>query len=283
MNITLRLDRLIPLLTLILAGFGIIFLLDAGPTQVVFNLGGDLPKIAVVWPLVLLVSLLAGVGVEFLLRAHPRFKRSMLTSIHIGPFEGAALLPWWILPALTPAAVFAFFRLFRGQYGSAARLGALIATGLILILLYVAQHGLLFGTASQQTAARTTQTIVAYGLAFAVFAAVASSHYRTLYAACVLVPVVTLLSYHLLHEQHQHAWTLALRIAFALVGSYWVLGFWSARFLLNAAALLLIFYAVTGSLQHADENGIPRHVLAEYGLIVLVGLLVLGIAAFGRH
>ncbi len=274
-----RLDRLMPLLTLILAGFGVIFLLDAGPTQAVFNLGGDLPKISVAWPLVLLLSLLAGMGGEFVVRAHQRFTRSMLTPVHVGPFDWAALLPLWILPALTPTAAFAFFRLFRGEYGIVTYLGVLVATGVLLILLYVTQHGLLLGTRAQQAAAGITQTIVAYGLAFAIFAAVAFNQYRTLYAACLLLPTVTLLGYHLLHE-HPHAWILALLVACILVESYWVLGFWPARFLLNAAALLLIFYGATGSLQQADESGIPRQVVTEYGLIVLVGLLVLGLAAF---
>lgn len=276
---TPRLDRIVPLLTLILAGLGVVFLLDAGPTGAVFNLGGDLPKIPIAWPLVLVLALLAAVGVEWILRAHPRFNRRMLTPVRWGRIDTDLLLPLWILPGLTPAAIFAFFRLFRGQFGTEAYLGVLLGTGLLLIVAYVAQHALLFGTPSQQATARTTMTTLAYILAFAIFAAVAFNRYRTLYSAFLIIPSVTMLSYELLRHEQPRAGLLAGLVALVLVESYWVLNYWPARFLLNAAALLLIFYSTIGVLAASDSHGLRRKVLVEYGGLLLVGLLVLGIAS----
>ncbi|GAC1651750.1 MAG: hypothetical protein NVS4B8_26800 [Herpetosiphon sp.] len=135
-----RFERLVPLLTLILGGLGIVFLLDVSPTGTVFNLGSDLPVIPVAWPLVLLLSLLAGAGVEFIIRAHPRFQRRMLTHLSVGGRVLELLLPMWIMPAMTPAAVFAFFRLFRGELGSIAYLGILVGTGFLLLGIYIEQH-----------------------------------------------------------------------------------------------------------------------------------------------
>ncbi len=93
---TPRLDRLVPLLTLLLAGLGIVFLLDASPTGAVFNFGGDLPRLPVAWPLVAVLAALAGAGVEFVVRAHPRFTRRSLTAVRLGRWRADLLAPLWI-------------------------------------------------------------------------------------------------------------------------------------------------------------------------------------------
>ncbi|GAC1353723.1 MAG: hypothetical protein NVSMB42_10310 [Herpetosiphon sp.] len=228
--------------------------------------------------MVLLLSLLAGAGVEFIIRAHPRFQRRMLTHLSVGGRVLELLLPMWIMPAMTPAAVFAFFRLFRGELGSIAYLGILVGTGFLLLGIYIEQHRLLLGTAAQQNNARSALTVIAYLLAFAIFAAVAFSRYRTLYSGILLVPTVASLSYLLLAQQRSH-WTFAWVNALVLVEWYWILNFWPIGFLLDGAMLLLAFYILTGLEQHATENRLPRRVLLEYTALALLGMGVLLAAA----
>ncbi len=184
------------------------------------------------------------------------------------------------LPALTPPAVFAFFRLFRGDFGTAAYLGVLVGTGALLLAVYTLQHAMLFGTTPQYAAARTALGVVAYLLAFGVFAAVAFNRYRTLYSALLILPTATLLGYDLLRRRRRHPWLAAWVLAVGMVEAYWVLGFWPAPFLLNAAALLVVFYGASGVLQHSEEGQISRAVLVEYGLLVIGGLALLGVAGF---
>lgn len=276
---TPRLDRLIPLLTLILAGLGLVFLLDAAAAAAVFNLGGDLPRIPVAWPLVALLGGLAGAGVEWLMRSHPRWSPRLTVPLRIGGRTVEGLWPWWILPALTPPAVFAFCRLFRGSFGIATYVGVLIGTGGLLALIYVWQHRLLLAPPEARGGAAVGLHVVAFALAFAIFAAVTYNRYRTLYAAVLLVPSITLLGYDLLRGAVATPWRIAAALGLVLLEGYWLLGYWPAPFLLNAAALLLVFYAAIGILRNSPREGMPRAVLIEYGTLTVGGLVALAIAA----
>lgn len=275
-----RYERIVPLLTLVVAGLGVVFVLDAGAAPPALNLGPGLPLISLSWVVVALIALVAGAGAEMIVRSHPRFSPNWLTPVRLGRlFNADLLLRLWILPGLTPVAIFAFFRLWGGALATAAYLLVLLVTGAVLLLVFVEQQRVLVGGRTEKQTATTRLAVVAYVLAFAIFAAVAFNRYRTLYAGALLLPSTLLLAYDLLRARTARPWPAAAAIALVAVESYWALSYWPAPFLLVGAALLVIFYTAVGLAQSADERGLQRPALVEYGSLALVALAALAVAA----
>ena len=275
-----RYDRIVPLVTMILVGLGIAFILDAGPARPVILLGADLPSIGVSWLILAIIALVAGLGTEFVIRGHPRFTHRWLTPVRLGRNATVELLlPFWTLPALTPVAVFAFFRLFGGALAYGAYLLVLFISGALLLIIFAAQHRVLTLPRDALAPARGILASVAYLLFFAICAAVEFNRYRTLFAAFLLFPSALLLGYDLLRTRLPRPWPVAAAVALGVVQAYWALAYWPAPFLLNGAGLLVIFYAAIGLAQASTGHGISRAALREYGLLAGGALLALALAA----
>lgn len=283
-----RFDRIVPLVTLVLVGLGVVFLLELNTELLVVNLGQGLPQISVAWALVWLLALVTGIGVELVARAQPQLHTSgWVTTVALGQRRLELALPLWSIPMLTPVAIFAFFRLFRGVLQTNAYLLVLVATFVLLLVVLSAQHYLIGGNERSRQVARTVLNIVAYLLAFAIFSVVTFNRYRTLYAIALVAPSALLLAADLLRGRVRASWTVAATIALLMIQSYWALSFWPTGYLLYSAALLVIFYAMIGLSQAASDDarrsvgapvGLTRRAVLEYGLLVVVALLALALA-----
>lgn len=287
-----RFDRIVPLITLVLTGLGVVFLIELNAQPLVVNLGADLPQFSVAWPLLGVLALLTGLGVELVARAAPQLPTSgWVSRLSLGQRSIELAWPLWIIPALTPIAIFAFFRLFRGVLQTNAYLLVLVATFVLLLLVLSAQHYLIVGTPRAKQIARSILSVVAYVLAFGLFSAVAFAfnQYRALYAFGLVFPSVFLLSADLLRGRVQALWTTAAVIALLLIESYWVINYWPASYLLTSVTLLTIFYVVIGLAQYtmrfsgtkraAGDDGLESRAIVEYGLlgVVLIVLIVVAI------
>jgi hypothetical protein len=261
-----RYDRMIPLVTMIMVGLGIVFVLDAGGTSNALGLPADLPPIGLSWLALAVVAIVAGAGTEIVRRGDTGAGRPLMPAS-------------WILPALTPIAVFAFFRLFGSSLAYGVYLVVLLVTGATLMVIYAALYRTLSGDRQAAAFARTRLDLVAFALAFAIFAAVEFTRYRTLYAAALLFPSALLLAYDLLRAQARQAWSIAVVVAVGAVEAYWALSYWLAPFLLNGAALLVIFYAAVGLARTAGEQGITYRSLREYGMLAALSLSALAVAS----
>ncbi|HEX6287569.1 MAG TPA: hypothetical protein VFZ66_00185 [Herpetosiphonaceae bacterium] len=283
-----RFDRIVPLVTLVLVGLGVVFLLELNTELLVVNVGGSLPSFSVAWALISVLALVTGIGVELIARAHSRIYTSgWMTTVALGQRRLELALPLWIVPALTPIAMFAFFRLFKGGLQTNAYLLVLVATAVLLLLVLTAQHYLIEGDESARKIARNVQSVVAYVLIFAIFSVITFNRYRTLYALLLVFPSTLLLAADLLRNRVPALWLAASGIALVLIESYWALNYWPASFWLNSAALLVIFYVLVGLVQGASEAaherapeqaGLTRRVLWEYGLLGTGALIALAIA-----
>lgn len=282
-----RFDRIVPLVTLILVGLGIVFLLELNTNLLVVNLGDELPQVSVAWALVALLALVTGIGVELVARGYPQIHLSgWMTTIRLGQRQLELALPLWSVPMLTPVAIFAFFRLFRGVLQTNAYLLVLVATFVLLLTVLTAQHYLISGSGPSQQSARSVLNIVAYTLAFAIFSVVTFNRYRTLYAIALVVPSVVLLAGDLLRGRVKAPWTIAAVIALLMVESYWAFSFWPTGFLLYSAALLVVFYVSIGLAQVASEAyggaegnaSLTRRAMLEYGLLGTGALIALALA-----
>lgn len=286
-----RFDRIVPLITLVLLGFGVVFLLELNTELLVINLGEGLPSFSVAWALIAGLALVTGIGVELVARAEPElFASGWTTQLQVRGRQLDLALPLWSLPMLTPVAVFAFFRLFRGVLATNAYLLVLMATFALLMLVLTAQHYLIGGTPAGRATARTVLTVIAYILAFAIFSAVAftRNQYRTLYALMLVFPSTLLLAADLLRG-HVHAlWPTAVTIAVVMVEGYWAINFWPVSFWLVSVGLLVIFYCAVGLAQAANDpaqaqrgadRGLTRHAVVEYGVVGMGAFVALVIAA----
>jgi hypothetical protein len=272
----------------VLVGLGVVFLLELNTQLLVVNLGENLPTFSIAWPLIGVLALVTGIGVELIARTHPQIYSSgwMLTfTIRQRVIELA--LPLWIVPALTPIAMFAFFRLFKGGLQTNAYLLVLLATAVLLLLVLAAQHYLIEGDQQARKTARTVQSVVAYALMFAILSVITFNRYRTLYALILVFPSTLLLAADLLRNRVSALWLTASGVALVLVECYWALNYWPSSFWLNSAALLVIFYVLVGLIQGVSEAtseqeparlGLSRRVLLEYGLVGSGALIALAIA-----
>lgn len=284
-----RFDRIVPLVTLVLVGLGVVFLLELNTQFLVVNLGENLPTFSIAWLLIGVLALVTGIGVELIARTYSRLYASgWVTSIGVGQRVIELALPLWIVPALTPIAMFAFFRLFKGGLQTNAYLLVLVATALLLLVLLTAQHYLIEGDEQSRRTARNVQSVAAYALMFAIFSVITFNRYRTLYALLLVFPSTLLLAADLLRNRVPALWLTAAGVALVLVESYWALNYWPSSFWLNSAALLVVFYVLIGLIQGASESavdaqepvhvGLTRRVLLEYGLLGSGALIALAIA-----
>lgn len=281
-----RFDRIIPLITLILVGLGVVFLLELNRDQLIFNVGAGLPTFSIAWGLIGVLAMVTGIGVELVARGYPQIYTSgWHSSIALGGRRIELALPLWSLPMLTPIAIFAFFRLFRGVLQYNAYLLVLVATFGLLLLVLSAQHYLIAGSPTLRRFARSALAVIAYALAFAIFSAVTFNRYRTLYAVALVFPSSLLLAADLLRGRVAALWPTAGVIALALVQCYWTLNYWPVPYLFVSAALLVIFYVLIGlaqttsgqALQQADRStaGLTRRAIAEYGAVGMIALLAI--------
>lgn len=278
-----RFDRIIPLVTLVLVGLGVVFLLELNTSQRVINPGSGLPRFSVAWALMGALALLTGTGVELVARSATRLDRSgWLSALQIGSRRFELALPLWSLPILTPVAAFAFFRLFRERLATNAYLLVLLTTAVLLIAVLVAQHYLIDGSEGQRRSARVVLGVIAYALAFAIFSAVAFTRYRTLYAIALIFPSALLLAADLLRGRVPALWSVAAVVALVTVEVYWTLNAWPVPFLLNSTALLIVFYVLIGIAQTSTTGlgarpvaALRRQALLEYGVVGVVAFVAL--------
>jgi hypothetical protein len=279
-----RFDRIVPLLTLVLVGLGVVFLLELNTDLLLVHLGEDLPSFSAAWLLLGALALVTGIGVELIARAQDRLYTSGWTTtltLRGRPVELA--LPLWSVPILTPIAIFAFFRLFKGALATNAYLIVLLVTGILLTVVLVTQHYLISGREDQRRVARAVLVVIAYALAFAVFSAVTFNRYRTLYAVALIFPSTLLLAADILRGRVGALWIVAAVIAGLMVESYWALSYWPASFLVVSVTLLVVFYLLIGLAQAAvaDRDGtlrLSRRGLMEYGVVGTIAVIALVIA-----
>ncbi len=284
-----RFDRIVPLVTLVLVGLGVVFLLELNTDLLLVELGDNLPSFSVAWALIAALALITGVGVELIARGEPHlYSSGWLAELSIGQRRLELGLPLWSVPMLTPVAIFAFFRLFRGALVTNAYLLVLVATGILLSVVLTAQHYLVEGNPSAQQVARNILTVVAYALSFALFSAVTFNRYRTLYAIGLIFPSTLLLAGDLLRGRVPALWTNAGVIALVIIEAYWTLNYWPAPFWFNSVALLVVLYVLVGMAQTAAQTaspgvtggpGLTRAGLIEYGLVGGGAMVALAVAA----
>lgn len=271
-----RYDRIVSLVLVVLLGLAVILLIDINPNILRARLGGDLPTITVSWLLIATLVLLTSAGADLLVRAHPQMQSYNFPQIRLGRSRIEIAPGFWILPAFSIVAPFAFFRIFYPTAPGSALVLALVVAGGLLLTVLIGQFFALERDPQVRQPARLTLQIVSYVLAYGCFSAILFARMRTLYSASLIAFCATLLAYEILRWQPQtRRIGLAALVGVVLAEATWALNYWPATFMLSGAVLLILFYVMVGLLAHYAAGTLQRRVWLEYGTLAGVLLAIL--------
>ena len=214
--------------------------------------------------ILLLTTALVALGADGIIRSYPS-----------GVFRDVAdTAPYLLLPVLLALGAGLFFEDTATGYWvwpAAAASAILMAT--VLYGQYVSVNPL----APAYPLARFMLTVITYLTAFAFYAVVYSFGIGLLPAAAVVGLVSVLLANDILREAETNPWrTLVYAAAIGLVvaEARWSLHFLPLEGFLAGVFLLLAFYVSTGLVHHTLIGNLTRPIVAEFGGVTLVGLLV---------
>ena len=264
-----RYDRIVSLVLLVLLGLAVVFLIDINPNILRARLGGDLPVITLSWVLIASLVVITITGADLFIRSHPQMQTRSLPVVNLGLVRFEIAPGFWILPAFSIVAPFAFFRLFSPLLQMTAAIVAVVAAGGLLLAALLCQHYALDRRREARHAARLGLQTITLLLAFSLFSATYYARLRFLYSGALIGATGALLAYALLQwaPHYQGLAVLSAMVGLTLAEATWALNYWAASFLLGGALLLVIFYVAVGLLQNHLEGTLSRRIYWEYGLI----------------
>ena len=221
------------------------FLIFGSPLTV--NLSGATLIVA------LLVALTCA-GAEVMARAHPW--------LHDAPLAYTAI--FWPLPAFVTLTA---AMLVPTLYGRPVWLLGLALTFVVLAAVLLGQYQAIDPDTRYYDRARLLLTLIAYGAAFFLYAAVSAAHMRSLVSAPALLGVSVVLGLTLLRgaaDEWRRAWVYALACGLVVGELTWTLNYWAIGALGTAALLLLAFYILTGMAQQALQGRLTRRLTLEF-------------------
>jgi hypothetical protein len=216
----------------------------------------------------LMAVLLLGItcaGTDTIVRSHPTARR----------IEARYSFVTWTLPGLT---VLLATVLLPKAPTQAYRLAGYVLTGLILILVISAEYYTVDPADKLYLPARLSLNGWAYLLALVVFVLIYSAKARSLISATGVTLVSTLLALEFLRSAGRGFGRTALYAFIAGLSTgeiIWAMNYWRISGTTGGLILLLGFYAFTGLANQQLQGRLTRRVLIEYGLVALLGLVVL--------
>jgi hypothetical protein len=220
----------------------------------------------------LMAALLVGItcaGTDAIVRSHPTARR----------IEARYSFVTWTLPALT--VLLATVLLPRAPT-PLYRIGGLVLTGLVLILVISAEYTTVDPEDSRFPIARLGLNGWAYLLALVIYVLIYALKARSLLSATAVMLVSSLLALEFLRSAGQGFARTALYALIAGLSTaeiIWAMNYWRASGITGGLLLLLGFYVATGLANQQLQGRLTRRVVVEYGAVALVGLAVL--IAFG--
>ncbi len=217
---------------------------------------------------VLMAALLVGItcaGTEAIVRSHPTAQR----------IEARYSFVTWTLPGLT---VLLATVLLPQAPTRLYQMAGFVLTGLILILVISAEYYTVDPAGRGYLGARLSLNAWAYFLALVIFVLIYSAKARSLISATGVAVVSTLLALEFLRSAGRDFGRTALYAAIAGLCTgeiIWAMNYWRISGVTGGLILLLGFYVATGLANQQLQGRLTRRVLVEYGLVALVGLVVL--------
>jgi hypothetical protein len=217
------------------------------------------------WLLVTLMVALVCTGTNLILHDHPHLKEDTGRPIYVS----------WILPGVL-AGLFAYL-LARAPTWP-LWIGGLILVGIGISLTISAEYTAVSPDAPGYPLARLGLNVLAYLLAFALFAIVYNTRSRSLVTATLTLFTATLLALDLLSVadvQFGRVLLFAGIVGLITGESTWALNYWQISAWAGGLFLLLIFYiAVNVAHQHLLER-LSGAILVEFAIVAVIVLTII--------
>jgi hypothetical protein len=210
------------------------------------------------------------IGTDSLVRAHPKHYLHDVTQS----------LFFWILPALIALGAALFLRLFGGGLPV---VGGLALAAVLLTLVMLAEYLSVDPREPAFAVARLALNLATYLAAFSLFTAIYATKERSLYTATTATLVSTLLAIELYRSADappRRTWLYAIITGLMIGEVTWGLNYWPIGGLAGGVILLLVFYAISGLVQHHLLGRLNRNVLVEFGVVGAAGMLILANSNF---
>ncbi len=221
--------------------------------------------------LLLLVTVFVALGTDGIVRTHPRsvFRDAIDTAPHL------------VVPAVA-ALAFGFF-LEDTVEGYWSLLAALVA-GVVMAGVIYAEYLSAGGEGELQAAGRFGLNVVTYLSAFALYAVFYGFEVDLLPAAVCVGLVSAVLGAEILHapetmqvgiaQASLRALGFAVATGLIVAEARWALYFTPLDGFLAAVFLLLVFYVVTGLMQHYLMGHLSRSVIVEFAMVASLGVVM---------
>jgi hypothetical protein len=211
------------------------------------------------------LATLVSAGVDATLQRHPRYRRSEIAFVPL----------FWALPA---ALVFAALVTVRAMPWWGYRVVTVVAAGAGLAAIAQAQYHTIDPDDPHARTARATLNMIAYVVAFLLYAYFYSSRDRTLFAALGVAATGMLVSLEMLRNSPETAWRTWIYAALSgvVMGEFaWALNYWSSEARAGGAVLLIVYYALSGVAQQHLWGRLTRRIVFEYAALGSAGLMIL--------
>jgi hypothetical protein len=266
--LTVNRGRLSVLVALVILSFALLPLIETpAPASVGTSFLGTPLRLdfAGATPVLLLVTVLTCAGVDQLLRDHPRVRRG----------EVPRTLAYLILPAVT---VIVAAQLLVSITDTLLWILGLIATAVILWLTILAEYAVIDPEGPRASRSRLFLTGLNYVLAVLLFGLIWNTRARSSISATLTFLAAGSLAFDQLYAtgaRLSRVFMFSLCIALVLAEGNWAINYWRSNVLIAALAQLLAFYALIGLAGQHLHDRINRRVLIEFGVVMLIALLLL--------
>ncbi len=268
-SVTVPLDRLSILISVVLVGLTLSLLLDLPTRPFDFSFLGSRATILFsgTWLFALLLTALTAAGVESIMRAHPRVLLSetrytaILWVLPCTLAMGAGI----IVPALPPGRIYA--------------LAGIILTGALLALVILGEYYTIDLSHPAYSFARLGLNLATYLIALLLFGAIYALKVRSVLSAPVIAVGAGLLALELLRGSEadvRRTWIYAAAVGLAMGETLWAINYWNVSILSGSVTLLLMFYVLTGLAQQYLWGHLHWRLLVEFALVILaaIGLIL---------
>ena len=221
-------------------------------------------NLSVTTVLLLVTAGLGATAVESLVRSHPLARQGQLKRT----------VMYWIMPALLALGLAAWLLAFEevGLWTA-----GMLACAILAPLALAIEYANVDPGERDRPVTRWGERALIFMVAFLLYSRIYDLNVRALLSSTAVFGVTTLLAARFLWLEVGSARQAFLYGATAglLLGLLnWAVNYWSLSAMQGGLLLLVVFYVLAGLIQQSLSGRFSRQVVLEYGIVLLVGLLI---------
>ncbi len=266
--VTVPLDRLSLLISLILVGLTLSLLLDLPTRPLDFSFLGSRATIIFsgTWLFALLLTALTAAGVESIMRAHPR--------VLLSETRYTAIL--WALPCTLSMAAGVIIPALPND--RTYTLTGIFLTGIFMTLVILGEYYTIDLRDPAYSFARLGLNLATYLTALLLFGAIYALKVRSILSSPLIATIAGLLALELLRGSEsdvRRTWLYAAAVGLTMGETMWAINYWNVSVLIGSMTMLLMFYVLTGIVQQYLWGHLRWRILIEFALVIGAAVLLI--------